>query len=125
VIQGEDGQVHISIEQQGCERATIVRESGYLGTITTEKHALKLDGTVQDDSPWWGSQDQYKSSAVFNGSALQIEAKTATSTLTMIYSLTPEGDLLEDALSNGRRSGGPLVAKRLNASAKEERNARP
>jgi hypothetical protein len=114
VIQGEDGQVHISIEQEGCDRATIVRESGYLGTITAEKHVLRLDGTVQDDSPWLGSHDQYKSSAKFNESSLQIEAKTTNSTLTMIYALTPEGDLLEDALIDGRRTGGPVVAKRQN-----------
>jgi hypothetical protein len=30
----------------------------------------------------------------------------------MIYALTPEGDLLEDALINGRRTGGPVAAKR-------------
>src|SRR5438093_1644537 len=57
MIQGEDGQVHISIEQEGCARATIVRQSGYLGTVTSEKHALKLDGTPQEDSPWLGSTD--------------------------------------------------------------------
>jgi len=114
VIQGEDGQVHISIEQEGCDRVTIVRESGYLGTITTERHVLKLDGAVQDDSPWLGSGEQYQSSVKFNESALQIEAKTTNDTLTMTYSLTQEGDLLEDALTNGRRAGGPVVAKREN-----------
>ena len=73
---------------------------------------IKLDGTVQEDSPWLGSTDRYETSAKFNHSALQIEAKTATGrTLTMIYSLTPEGDLREDALINGR-SGGSLVARR-------------
>ena len=113
MIQGEDGQVHISIEQERCDRVTIRRESGYLGTITSEKHVLKLDGTVQEDSPWFGSTNQYKTSAKFNNSALQIEARTTTgSTLTMIYSLTPEGDLLIDDILNGRRAGGPVVAKR-------------
>src|SRR6266850_2747405 len=68
VIQGEDGQVHISIEQEGCARATIVRESGYLGTITPEKHVLKLDGTAREDSPWLGSTDRYKTSAKFDKS---------------------------------------------------------
>ena len=101
-----------SIEQEQCDRVTIRRESGYLGTITSEKHVLKLDGTVQKDSPWLGSTEQYKTSAKFNDSALQIEARApAGSTLTMIYSRTPEGDLLEEALINGR-CGGSIVAKR-------------
>jgi hypothetical protein len=112
--QGEDGQVHISILQERCDRATIRRDSGYLGKITSEEHVLKLDGTVQEDSPWLGSTDRYETSAKFNRSALQIEARTtAGRTLTMIYSLTPEGDLREDALINGRPGGG-IVAKRQN-----------
>jgi hypothetical protein len=112
IFQGEDGQVHISIEQERCDRVAIRRETGYLGTITSEKHVLKLDGTVQKDSPWLGSTDQYKTAAKFNDSALQIEARSNTgSTLRMIYSRTPEGDLLEEALINGR-AGGTLVAKR-------------
>jgi len=113
VFQGEDGQVHISILQEHCDRAIIRRDSGYLGKITSEEHVLKLDGTVQHDSPWLGSTDRYETSAKFNDSALQIEARTTTgSTLTMIYSLTSEGDLREEALINGR-SGGSIVAKRL------------
>src|SRR5262249_28888427 len=113
MIQGEDGQVHISIEQEQCDRVTIRRESGYLGTITSEKHVLKLDGTVQDNSPWFGGTEHYETSAKFNDSALRIEARTTTgSTLTMIYSLTPDGDLLIDDIINGRRAGGPVVARR-------------
>src|SRR5262245_21513646 len=65
MIQGEDGQVHISIEQEQCDRVTIHRESGYLGTITSEKHVLKLDGTVQDNSPWFGGTEHYETSAKF------------------------------------------------------------
>ena len=30
-LQGEDGQVFISIQQKGCSRITIVRENWYLG----------------------------------------------------------------------------------------------
>lgn len=112
MFQGEDGQVHISILQERCDRAIIRRDSGYLGKITSEEHVLKLDGTVQADSPWLGSTDRYQTSAKFNHSALQIEARTATGgTLTMIYSLTSEGDLREEALINGR-PGGSIVAKR-------------
>jgi hypothetical protein len=112
MFQGEDGQVHISILQERCDRAIIRRDSGYLGKITSEEHVLKFDGTVQDDSPWLGSTDRYETSAKFNDSALQIEARTTTgSTLTMIYSLTSEGDLREEALINDR-PGGSVVAKR-------------
>ena len=112
IFQGEDGQVHISILQQRCDRVTIRRDSGYLGKITSEEHVLKLDGTIQKDSPWLGSADQYETSAKFNRSTLQIEARATTgSTLTMIYSLTSAGDLREEALVNGK-SGGSVVAKR-------------
>src|SRR5262245_55272437 len=97
MIQGEDGQVHISIEQVRCDRATIRRESGYLGTITREQHTFKLDGTVQEDPPWFGGTEPYKTSAKFKESFLRIEAKSNSRiTLTVIYSLTLEGDLVEE-----------------------------
>jgi glutamine amidotransferase-like uncharacterized protein len=112
MYQGSDGQVHISIAQERCDRVTIRRDTGYLGKITSEEHVLKLDGKVHEDSPWLGSTDQYKTSAKFNRSALQIETTSSKgSTLTMIYSLTSEGDLREEALINGK-SGGSIVAKR-------------
>jgi hypothetical protein len=115
MIQGEDGEVHISVKQERCDRINIVRNSGYPGTITSEVHVLKLDGKVQEDSPWMGSADQYKTSAKFDGSVLQLQARTPRgTTLTMIYSLTPDRDLLEDVLIDGRRHGGPLAAKRQN-----------
>jgi hypothetical protein len=115
MIQGEDGQVQIFIQQERCDRATIRRQIGYLGTWTGEKHLLKLNGTVQEDLPWFGeTTERYKTSAKFNDSALHIEARSNSgSTLTMIYSLTPENDLLEEVVINGRGAGGPLVAKRV------------
>src|SRR5262245_56324689 len=113
MIQGEDGQVYISIEQKLCDRASIRREIGYLGTKIGEKHLLKLDGTVQEDPQWFGEAEPYKTSAEFNDSALHIEARgNSRSTLTMIYSLTPEGDLLEEVFLNGRGAGS-AVAKRV------------
>jgi hypothetical protein len=113
MIQGEDGQVHISIQQERCDRITIRREIGYLGTITGKTHVLKLDGTDQEDPPWFGETEQYKTSARFNDSALHIEARSnSSSALRMIYSLNPEGDLLIDDILNGRRAGGPVVATR-------------
>ena len=112
VIQGEDGQVHISIDQHECDRINIVRKSGYLGTITSETHILKLDGKDQKDSPWLGSKEQYTTSATFVGSELRVRARTTSgSTFTMSYSLTPARDLLEEARLADRR-GVPLVAKR-------------
>ena len=33
----------------------------------------------------------------------------------MIYSLTPEGDLLEEVVLNGRGASSPNVAKRIGA----------
>jgi hypothetical protein len=112
MIQGEDGQVYISIVQERCNRASIRREIGYLGTITGEKHFLKLDGTVQEDPPWFGETERYKTSAKFNDSALHIEARSNSgSTLTMIYSPTSEGDLLEEVVLNGHGAGSS-VAKR-------------
>ncbi|HYR43127.1 MAG TPA: carboxypeptidase-like regulatory domain-containing protein, partial [Terriglobia bacterium] len=116
MIQGEDEQVHISVKQERCDRINIVRNSGYPGTITSEAHVLKLDGKVQEDSPWMGSTDRYKTSAKFDGSVLQLQARTPRgTTLTMIYSLTPDRHLLEDVLIDGRRHGGPLAARRQNA----------
>lgn len=103
MIQGEDGQVHISIDQRRCDRITIVRKSGYLGKITFEKHTLNLDGIDQKDSPWLGGSEQFRTSARFVGSKLEVKARTSSgSTLTLIYSLTSSSDLLE----------GELVAKR-------------
>jgi hypothetical protein len=112
VIQGEDGQVHISIQQERCDRLTIRRETGYLGTITGEKHVLILDGLFQDDPPWFGGTERYKTLAQFNDSTLHIQARSSRgNTLRMIYSLNLKGDLLEDVLVNGR-GAGPIVAKR-------------
>jgi hypothetical protein len=73
---------------------------------------LNLDGLFQDDSPWFGGTERYKTLAKFNDSTLQIQARSSRgNTLRIIYSLNPEGDLLEDVLVNGH-GAGPTVAKR-------------
>lgn len=106
LLQGEDGQVRITIDQLDCDRVDIIRKNNYMGTLTSEKHALKLDGKEQEDSPWLGGAEQCRTVARFVGAELQVKAKTSGgSTLTTIYSLTRLGDLLE----NG---GVPVVAKR-------------
>lgn len=108
IVVGEDGQVQISIEQHECDEITIVRKSTYLGTTTSEKHVLKLDGKLQEDSPWLGGTEPYKTRAKFVGSKLQVKAQTVNgTTLTMIYSLNSERDLLE-----GDGQSSPIAAKR-------------
>jgi hypothetical protein len=114
VLQGEDGQVHISIRQDGCTNIAIIRETGYLGKITREEHRFRVDGTTQPDSGWYGGTEKYQGTAHFTPSELRIELRALDGTMrTMLFSLTPKGDLLEDSLTNGKRlGGGPTVAKR-------------
>jgi hypothetical protein len=101
VAVGEDGQVQTTIHQQRCNRVDIVIKSKYLGIITSETHALKLDGKDQKDSPWFGSVEQYRTSAKFVGSELLVTARTTDgSILTLSYTLTPARDLLEKDLRN-------------------------
>lgn len=111
VAYGEDGAVHIAIHQRGCNHIEIVSKTNYLGTVTSEMHTLKLDGKDQKDLPWFGSVEQYTTSARFVGPELQVKARTTSgSILTMIYLMTPARDLLEEALTNPR--GVPVLAKR-------------
>jgi hypothetical protein len=114
LIQGEDGQVRISIEQQRCERISIIRRSGYLGRITSETHTLTLDGKVRKDLPWFGGSDECcETSAAFVGPTLRIEARAAQGpVLTITYSLTPARDILEEVLDG--HGLGPMLARRQN-----------
>ena len=43
-IQGEDGQVRITITQTGCAQIRIDRTNTYLGKTTREQHTLRIDG---------------------------------------------------------------------------------
>jgi hypothetical protein len=119
VLQGEDGQVHISIRQRRCDSITVVRKTSYLDTpIVSETHALMLDGKAQPDVPWYGeSPRQVRTSAKFVGSELVIEAKAAGDLpLTVIYSLNSDRDLQEESVIDrnrrGNRRASPSVAKR-------------
>lgn len=117
VLQGEDGQVHISIRQRGCESITIVRKTGYPDTpMVSETHALTLDGKTQPDAPWYGeSARQVRTSAKFVRSELVIEAKAARDLArTVIYSLNSDRDLQEETLIDrrGDSRASPSVAKR-------------
>jgi hypothetical protein len=111
VLQGEDGQVHITIRQQGCERIRIVRASGYLGEVTTETHAFKIDGQPQKDSGWFGSRETLQTSAHFQGKQLKLQGQyPAGEKLVMVYSLTFKKDLSEAYEVAGESTA--LVAKR-------------
>jgi len=115
MLQGEDGQVHISISQDGCSRITIIRNTGYLGKITQEKHSFRLDGSSQPDSEWFGDgREKYQARPRFTPTSLRIDLTAQNGTMyTMILSLTPNGDLIEDFLAEGKRiGGGPTIAKR-------------
>ena len=114
VLQGEDGQVHISIKQDQCKTITITRDTGYLGKVTSEVHTYRVDGTTQPDSGWYGGDEKYQGTARFTPTSLRIELRANDgSTRTMLFSLTPRRDLIEDALTNGERlGGGPTVATR-------------
>src|ERR1035438_3127418 len=91
LLQGEDGQVRFSIKQHNCDRMIIVRENNYLGTISTEKHDLMLDGREHADTPWLGGRKGGKTTAKFLGSQLRVDAKVeGDATLTMIYSRSEE-----------------------------------
>jgi hypothetical protein len=114
LLQGEDGQVRFSIKQHNCDRMIIVRENNYLGTMTTEKHDLTLDGTEHADTPWLGGRKGGKTTARFLGSQLRVDANVeGDATLTMIYSLTSARDLqIEDLDNRGHDLGSPSVAAR-------------
>jgi hypothetical protein len=110
VIQSDEGQVNILIVQARCERIGILRTNG---KVPSEQRTLTLDGKAQKHSIWLGDSDECcDTSAAFVGSVLTIEAKATRSfTYKVTYSLTPEGDILEEVLKDGRGQG-PLLAKK-------------
>jgi hypothetical protein len=116
MIQGEDGQVHIYVQQNACDRIVIERRTSYLGKITSEKHSLRLDGKPQVDMAWLGQPGKVETSAKFDGDVLRVVTKAAStdsqSTMKWNYSLTARRNLLEDLLLNDQRHGGPLEAAR-------------
>jgi hypothetical protein len=116
MIQGEDGQVHIYVQQNACDRIVIERRTSYLGKITTEKHSLRLDGKPQVDMAWLAQSGKAETSAKFDGDVLRVVTKAASSdsqvTMKWNYSLTARRNLMEDVLLNDQRHGGPLEATR-------------
>lgn len=110
-MQGEDGRVYYTINQHECDRITIVITNNYLGDLSTETHTLKLDGKEQKDSPWYGGPEQYRTSAKFINSKLQIKARIINGpTSTTTYSLTKARNLSIDSRTGS--PDAPSIAKR-------------
>ena len=104
VLQGEDGQVQITIVQHECDLVEIVRTSNYLGEVSSETHDLTTDGKERKDSPWFGGAEQYRTSARFVGSALEVKTRTNNGgAFALLYSLTRARDLVEEDRSSGGR----------------------
>jgi len=77
LIQDQNGQVQLTITQTGCSQIRIDRRATSRGRTTTEQHTLKIDGQVQNDTPWMGSADRLQTSAKFVSAALEIVARPA------------------------------------------------
>ena len=102
----------ISIRQNDCNRIAIVRNTGYLGTTTSEKHVLRLDGKEQADTAWFGGLKRHRTAAGFVGHELLVNTKAVGDiAITIIYSLNSDRDL-QEAVDAGRGRGLPVVATR-------------
>ena len=99
VIQGEDGQVRLTITQKGCEEIRIDRTANYPGKATTEQHNLKIDGKFQGDTPWLGGSERVQTSAKFISAALEIVVRPLSVrtdnefSARFLYVLRSSGDL--------------------------------
>jgi hypothetical protein len=79
LIQGDDGQVSLTISQKGCDEIRIDRTVNHLGKTTTEHHNLRLDGKFQSDTPWPGNSEPPQTAAKFISAALEIIVKPLSS----------------------------------------------
>jgi len=94
---GEDGSADITIAQSGCERITIARKNNYLGTITNEKHILRLDGKLHDGVSWYGGADKMKTAARLMSGNLELVVTSAASGKLFwkeLYEMLPNMNLL-------------------------------
>lgn len=121
LIQGEDGQVHISIKQTGCERIIYKRESNYLEEKSFDRHDLRLDGIPRNDASWIGETDKEMISAQFVGAVLDVsvwkrgstKARHHTLLYLVKYEMLPNGDLTDVGCYHGEIHCGPgLIAVR-------------
>ena len=115
MIQGEDGQVFITITQQGCRQMTVERTNNYLGTITKERHTLKLDGVLHPDSSWYGGTDKEKSSAKFVSGKLELVVASASSGKVFwkeSWEFLPDGNIAMKNDADDAFAHGPTVAKK-------------
>jgi hypothetical protein len=113
--QGEDGQVFYTITQQGCQQMTIERTNNYLGTITKERHKVKLDGVFHPDSSWYGGRDKEKSSAKFVSGKLELVVASASSGKIFwkeAWEFLPDGNIAMRNDAGHALENSPMVAQR-------------
>ena len=108
-VEGEDGQVLITVAQQGCYGITIERQTDYLGKFSKERHRLVLDGKWRADSPWFGGLDKWRTSAKFAGSLLKVHIiGPSGSTVEVWYGLTPDRNLFEKTSDDDSNRDAPV-----------------
>jgi hypothetical protein len=113
VFNHEAGQIRIDIEQPACERIHISRSI----QVEMVDHVLTLDGKARKESEWFGALEDgcCDTSAAFVGPTLKIEQRSSGGvTSTVTYSLTSEGDLVEEAVFLDGQRARPLLFKRQN-----------
>jgi hypothetical protein len=112
LLLGEDGKVYYILHQHGCDSIDITSNVDYLGSRSAETHNLKLDGKDQTDSPWFGGNEQTRTTAKWVGSTLRITQKLPGGfTSTQTYRLNRDRNLVMDSIPPNKF--GPSVAKRM------------
>ena len=119
VIQGEDGQVFISIVQTRCARIVIEWNYGSPAGPGSSTHVLALDARFHADGGWFGGGRQ-QTSAGFRSGKLEIVARPLKSADTSVFIwkqvLEPaRGDLCTRFLDSHAKSWSAILAGRSKA----------
>ena len=77
MIQSEDGQMHLTIDQDECLQITIERTTNPSGKNVKEKHTFALDGVLHPGA-WNGAGGSARSSAKFVSGKLELTIASAT-----------------------------------------------
>ena len=97
VLQGEDGQVFVTIDQTECQRIAIDWGGSVEHQLKSDKHDLALDGEFHDDADWFGEQGRQSTSATFVGWGIQLVGKPTSTADTFVWKHNldplPNGDL--------------------------------
>jgi len=119
IIQGEDGQVRLSIRQHGCQDIVIDRQSNYLEKTSTERDELTLDGAYHATQPWLGGRGTWEMAAHFVPEGLETFARQAneqgrkSSGYRTLYERLRNGDLsVRDWESRTGAYGSGMLAER-------------